>query len=76
MTLIEIDNNVFINLEKVFKFAIEQTETNDHYIIRFYDQQGNRAESKKFDSEDNARDWLSLRIIRAAGSNEILGLKA
>ncbi|MBN2460758.1 MAG: hypothetical protein JXB60_04045 [Candidatus Cloacimonetes bacterium] len=74
MTIIEIDKDLFVNVENVFKMEIHQLEGSDTCFIKFYHTDLSYAISKEFDNNELAKDWLTLRIIRAAGTNEILTL--
>jgi hypothetical protein len=75
MTIFEIKEGVFINLENICKFKIEKVNSGNS-IIKFYNDHNCIADSIEFSSENEALDWLSLRIIRSAGANEILRLNA
>ena len=75
MTIFEIKEGIFINLENICKFQIEKVDSGNS-IIKFFSDQDCNADSIEFSSDDEALDWLSLRIIRSAGANEILRLNA
>lgn len=73
MTIIEIEENRFINLNNIFKFDIIPVESNKCYI-RFHNYEDSYANSMEFDSIKDAREWIKIRILRAANTNEILEL--
>jgi hypothetical protein len=75
MTIFEVREGVFINLDNICKFKIEKVSSGN-YAIQFFHDKESIAESIEFASETEAIDWLSLRIIRSAGANEILLLNA
>lgn len=73
MTIIEIDKGIYINVENVFKFELMQN-TDQLYYFRFFSVSKQIADSREFENLDLAKEWISMRIIRAAGADEILGL--
>ena len=73
MTIIEINKGVYINVDNVFKFELNK-KPEDSYFFRFYSLSEQSADSRDFDNLDLAKEWISMRIIRAAGADEILGL--
>jgi len=74
MTIIEINKGVYLNVENVFKFELHHSDETDEYFFRFCSKAGIEADSMHFNTLDLAREWISMRIIRAAGADEILGL--
>jgi len=76
MTIFEIDEGIFVNLDNVFKIHVERLSGSETCILKFYHTDNSYAISKEFDNLDRATDWFNLRVIRSAGSNEILTLKA
>ena len=76
MTIIEINNGIFVNLENVYKIEISRKDNSESCCLKFYPSSDSYAESKEFNSVAEVRDWLSLRVIRATGSNEILDINA
>lgn len=73
MTIIEINKGVYINVENVFKFELFHKEDGT-YFFRFFSMSEKTADSRDFENLDLAKEWISMRIIRAAGADEILGL--
>lgn len=73
MTIIEINKGIFLNVENVFKFELMKTE-DEKYYFRFHSDADLVADSMIFNTLDLAREWISMRIIRASGADEILGL--
>ena len=73
MTIIEIKKGIYLNVENVFKFELLQKEDNS-FFFRFYSHSEQYADSHDFANLDLAKEWISMRIIRAAGADEILGL--
>ena len=73
MTIIEIKKGVYLNVDNVFKFELE-TNDEGHYYFRFHSVSDNQADSRIFETLDLAKEWISMRIMRAAGADEILGL--
>lgn len=74
MTLIEVDERRFVNMDNVFKFELILLEDSIRCFYRFYGIDDNHLSSREFENETAARDWMNLQIMRAAGSNEILEL--
>lgn len=74
MTIIEIRNGLYLNFENVFKFEIRKNENDNRCFFRFFNDNETYADSQEFESMDFAREWISMRIIRAAGADEVLGL--
>lgn len=74
MTIIEIRNGLYLNFENVFKFEIMKTGTDSRSFFRFFTDNDTYADSQEFESVDFAKEWISMRIIRAAGADEVLGL--
>ncbi len=73
MTIIEIRKGVYLNIDNVFKFELKENE-NGTFSFRFYSSAESYADSREFETLDLSREWISMRIIRAAGADEILGL--
>jgi len=73
MTIIEINIGVYLNVENVFKFE-HLTNEDGKFFLRFFSTNNTTVDSKFFDSIDLLKEWISMRIIRAAGANEILGI--
>ena len=73
MTIIEINKGVYLNVENVFKFEFRINE-DEKYYLRFYSANDIIADSMLFESINQIKEWISMRIIRAAGADEILGL--
>ena len=72
MTIIEIKKGVYLNVDNVFKFELHQEE--NIYFFRFQSSGETYVDSREFETLDQAKEWISMRIIRAAGADEILGL--
>jgi len=73
MTIIEINKGVYLNVENVYKFEFKTNEE-EKYFLRFYSADNITADSMLFDNINQIKEWISMRIIRAAGADEILGL--
>ena len=74
MTIIEIRDGCYVNLNNIFKFDLKKSESNGKVYFRFFYNDKSYSDSHEFDSIDKAKEWISLCVIRAAGADEILGL--
>lgn len=74
MKVFEIDNNRFVNFTKIFKFELVRMEDSEEVFWRFYHSDDSVANSKKFLSVNDARDWLDITLTRAASAEEIIYL--
>ena len=74
MTLIEIDERLVINMDNVFKVELIKLDKVEKYFFRFHGSDEVHATSREFESPQEAKEWLNLQIMRAAGANEIIAL--
>jgi len=74
MTLIEIDHGLVLNMDNVFKIELIKLDKVEKYFFRFHGSDDVHATSREFHSPQEAKDWVNLQIMRAAGANEIISL--
>lgn len=72
MTLIEVDDGIFINLENIFKFQIKNLGSSERCYIRFFRNDTSYANSKEFETNDSAKEWIFMKALQAGGTNEII----
>jgi hypothetical protein len=53
---IEIDENKFVNLDRVFSIFVIKAA--NHYVCRFNIEEGLEESSRTFETEAEARKWL------------------
>ena len=74
MIIIEVQKNIFVNFDNVFRMDILHKENESEVYWRFYNNDESFCSSKEFSDELEAYSWLSTQIARAQGSNEIITL--
>jgi len=74
MIIIEAKKNIFVNMENVFRMDILRKEDNNSVYWRFYANDESFCSSREFSDEQEAHSWLSMQIVRAQGSGEIISL--
>ncbi|MCF7859240.1 MAG: hypothetical protein K9N07_07945 [Candidatus Cloacimonetes bacterium] len=72
MIIIEVKKNKFVNIENVFKMTILRNEDNHTVYWRFYNNDDTFTSSREFIDEQEAQSWLSMQIVRAQGTGEII----
>ena len=72
MRIFEVNNDKFINLDKVFKFELCSMEDSDSVFWKFYSGDDANVASKEFVDKMDAVNWLSMTITRADAANEII----
>jgi hypothetical protein len=58
---IEIDENKFVNLDRVYSTLVIKPEK--HYVCRFNIEEGLEETSRTFETEAEARNWLLENIF-------------
>ena len=74
MIIFEIEKGKFVNMDNVFKFELVSMEDSDKIFWRFYAKEDIFCTSREFDSQQEARDWLTMQVTRAQGAGGIIGL--
>ena len=58
---VEIDENKFVNLERVF--AVWITKADNHYVCRFHIGEGLEETSRTFETQAEASKWLRENVL-------------
>ncbi len=74
MIMFSIDEKKFVNLGNVFKMELINMEDNEQYYWRFFATDDTFCTSQPFENESEAKEWLKMRVLRAKGSGDIIGL--
>ena len=74
MIMFSIDEKKFVNLDNVFKMELINLEDSNEYYWRFFATDDTFCSSQPFENESEAKEWLKMRVLRAKGSGDIIGL--
>ena len=74
MIMFSIDEKKFVNLGNVFKMELINMEDSNEYYWRFFATDDTFCSSQPFENESEAKEWLKMRVLRAKGSGDIIGL--
>jgi hypothetical protein len=72
--MFSIDEKKFVNLDNVFKMELINMEDSEEVFWRFYAKEDIFCTSQPFENESEAKEWLKMRVLRAKGSGDIIGL--
>ncbi len=74
MIMFSIDEKKIVNLDNVFKMELINMEDSNEYYWRFFATDDTFCTSQPFENESEAKEWLKMRVLRAKGSGDIIGL--
>ena len=74
MYMFSIAERKFVNLDNVFKMELINMEDSNEYYWRFFATDDTFCTSQPFENESEAKEWLKMRVLRAKGSGDIIGL--
>jgi hypothetical protein len=72
--MFSIAERKFVNLDNVFKMELINMEDSNEYYWRFFATDDTFCTSQPFENEAEAKEWLKMRVLRAKGSGDIIGL--